>query len=114
MQSLCVALVVAALAFAPDSVNPHYVTPPVPTYKPEPTYPQAAREARIQGEVRLSAMIDEKGIASEITVTRSLEPSLDKEAIATLGKWRFKPAMKYGEPVAYKVTVAISFNLLKN
>lgn len=62
----------------------------------------------------LSATIDEKGIASEVTVTRSLEPSLDKEAIATLGKWRFKPAMKYGEPVAHKVTIRISFNLLTN
>jgi protein TonB len=109
------ALFVAALAFAPDSVNPHYVTPPVPTYKPEPTYPQAARDAGIRGEVWLSILVDEKGIPTEITVTRSLEPSLDKEAIATLGKWRFKPAMKYGEPVAAKVTVGISFHpLLKN
>lgn len=109
------ALFVAALAFAPDSVNPHYITPPMAVYKPAPTYSQAARDAGIQGEVWLSALIDEKGIATEITVTRSLEPSLDKEAVATLAKWRFKPAMKYGEPVAAKVTVAISFHpLLRN
>ncbi len=109
------ALFIAALAFAPDSVNPHYVTPPVAVFRVEPVYPQEARDAGIKGEVWLSIMVDEKGMPTEIAVTRSLGQLLDKEAIAALSKWRFKPGMKYGEPVAVKVTVTIGFHsLLKN
>lgn len=112
MQAICAALVLSVLAFAPDSPISNGVIAPVATYKPEPNYPQEAKDAGIQGEVWLSTVIDEKGIPTEISVTRALEPSLDKEAIATLVNWRFKPGMKYGQAVAVKVTVAISFHFL--
>jgi periplasmic protein TonB len=89
------------------------VSRPIATFKPEPEYSQAARDAGLEGEVWLSAVIDEKGIPTEIKVTRSLGLGLDEKAIEAARKWRFKPAMKSGEPVASEVTIALSFRLLQ-
>ncbi len=87
-------------------------TAPVAIHKAEPEYTQAARDAGLQGEVWLTVVIDEKGVPTEIVVKRSLGLGLDEKAIEAVRKWRFKPAMKSGEPVTMNVTIAVSFHLL--
>jgi TonB family protein len=88
------------------------VTSPVPTFKPEPEYSEEARKAKYQGEVWLSVVVDEKGVPQQIKVTRKLGLGLDEKAIEAVAKWRFKPGMKDGKPVAVQATVAVSFHLL--
>ena len=84
------------------------VTVPKVVYKTQPSYTEEAKAAKIQGTVGLSAVINAAGRAEEITVTRSLDPGLDTNAILSLTQWTFEPGTKDGQPV--DVGVAIEFN----
>jgi TonB family protein len=88
------------------------VTAPVALSKPEPEYSEEARKAKHQGEVRLQVIVDEKGMPQQITIRKSLGLGLDEKAIEAVQKWRFKPGMKDGKPVAVQVLIDVSFHLL--
>ena len=88
------------------------VTAPVVVNKVEPVYSEEAREAKLQGEVWISGVVDENGIPTQLVVTRSLGLGLDEAALEAVHQWRFKPGMTYGEPVSTKVTLSVSFHLL--
>ena len=68
-------------------------------------YPDRAVNKEIQGSVRISFIIDEQGNVVEPVVAKSVEYSLDREAmhiISNSGKW--EPATHNGRPVlSYKV-----------
>jgi len=42
-------------------------------------------------------------------VERALGKGLDEKAIEAVKQWRFRPAMKDGEPVAIRATIEVSF-----
>jgi TonB family protein len=88
------------------------VSNPVPIYKPEPSYTREATAAKISGNVLLSLVIDPEGNTRNIKVVRSLDPGLDQKAIEAVSKWRFKPGMKDGNPVAVQAQIEVSFRLL--
>jgi TonB family protein len=85
------------------------VSPPIPTYKPEPPYTEEAKAAKLQGIVRLLVIIGADGAVSDVKVTEGLGKGLDESAVQTVKSWKFKPAMKDGKPVPCKVMVEISF-----
>jgi protein TonB len=89
------------------------VSAPIPTFKPEPQLSEADRALGVNGEVLMTLVIDEKGIPTEIKVTRSLHPQLDARAIETLTRWRFKPGFKDGNAVAVHATLSMSFRILQ-
>jgi protein TonB len=75
-----------------------------------PDYPHSARLARIQGPVRLRAVIDETGAIEDITVLEgnSLLVPAATEAVA---RWRYRPAMLDGRAVRVWVVVTVHFTL---
>ena len=77
----------------------------------KPSYTAAAMRQKIQGSVEMTTVIGLDGKPADIKVVRSLDPGLDKNAIAALEKWRFKPAMKDGKPVRMLVTIEMTFAL---
>jgi protein TonB len=88
------------------------VSSPVPIYKVEPEYSEEARKAKFQGTVVLSIVIDEHGLPTNFKVVRPLGLGLDEKAIEAVQKWRFRPGMKEGKPVAVLATVEVNFRLL--
>lgn len=88
------------------------VSRPEVVSKVEPEYSEEARKAKYQGEVWLSVVVDEKGVPQDVKVTRKLGLGLDEKAIEAVMKWRFRPGMKDGKPVAVRATIAVSFHLL--
>ena len=84
---------------------------PHPTRQQEPDYSERARKKKISGTVQLSAVVDSSGDVRDIQVTKSLERSLDQQAIAALNRWKFEPAIKDGQPVAVKLEIEMSFRL---
>ena len=62
--------------------------------------------------VALALVVDEQGRPQNLRVVRSLGLGLDQKAIEAVEKWRFKPGMKDGKPVAVQATIAVSFHLL--
>lgn len=87
-------------------------TPPVAIYRPDPEFSEQARKARYTGTVWLSIVIDTDGHARDIRVTRSLGMGLDEKAIEAVTRWKFKPALKNGHPIAVRATVQLNFTLL--
>jgi len=76
--------------------------------KVEPTYPEAARRANLQGEVVLDAVI-----AADGTVV-NLYPVSGPDALASAAMdavrwWRFRPYRVKGEPAPVETTIAIEF-----
>ena len=87
------------------------VTNPVIVSEKKPSYTAEAMRAKISGSVEMTAVIDTGGKPTGISVVRSLDPGLDKNAIEALSAWRFKPATKEGKPVPMLVTIEMSFTL---
>jgi protein TonB len=79
----------------------------------KPVYTDAAREARLQGEVHLEAVVLADGSVGDVIVTKSLdtEHGLDQQAIDAMKQWVFEPGAKDGQPVAVRVDAQITFAL---
>ena len=77
-------------------------------------YPTKAQTEGIQGRVVVQFIVDENGYIIEPNIVRSVEPSLDKEAlriIKMLPQW--KPGILKGKAVKVKYTVPVTFKLNK-
>jgi protein TonB len=87
------------------------MTLPKAVYQPNPEYAERPRKKKLQGTVLLSMIVSPDGTVRDPQVTRSLDKDLDKKALESVRKWKFEPATKDGEPVAYRVVVEINFHL---
>jgi TonB family protein len=88
------------------------VTRPVVLEKEEPQYSEQARDAKIEGSVVLSTIVETDGRVYDVVVERGLEETLDNNAVAAVRNWIFKPAEKDGKPVAVAAKIEINFRLL--
>lgn len=76
----------------------------------EPSYPELAKRARVQGAVLLQVTIDELGNVAEVKVIRG-HALLDQAAIEAVSQWKYSPTLLNGEPVSVVATVTVSFVL---
>ena len=83
--------------------------PPVPVRTAAPDYPDELRRDGVSGIVMVKCTIDEQGNVMEPEVVKSSNAAFDKNAVAALKKWKFKPAKQDGTPVSIKVTIPIKF-----
>jgi protein TonB len=88
------------------------VSAPSVLRKVEPEYSEEARKAKYQGTVILYVIVDERGNARDVRVGRPLGLGLDQKAIEAVEKWKFRPGMKDGKPVAVHATIEVNFRLL--
>ena len=93
------------------SVKDAGVTAPRLVNKTEPDYTQEAKDAKIQGRVLLSAIIDVDGKAHEVRVEEGLDAGLDANAVSAIGAWVFEPAQRNNEPVPVAVKIEVNFRL---
>ena len=75
-----------------------------------PGYPVAAREAGVQGRVRVRALVDTSGLVIATELIRSI-PELDSAAVAFVRKLQFVPYLSGGRPVRFRVEVPVTFTL---
>lgn len=76
----------------------------------KPVYPDIAREAGVDGTVRLRVLVGKDGLVKDVHVDRSI-PMLDGAAVAAARQWVFTPALSNGHPVMVWVAVPIRFTL---
>lgn len=75
-------------------------------------YPTIAEENGIQGRVLCTFIVERDGSITDVQVTRSIDPSLDREAVRVLKKMpRWIPGRQKGSPVRVKYTVPVTFKL---
>jgi len=78
--------------------------------QPPPEYPALARQARIQGQVQVDAVLDEQGNVIEMKVV-SGPPLLYQAALDALKKWKYEPTYLNDQPIAVQMIVNVTFVL---
>ena len=84
---------------------------PVPLRKVDPKYVAAAAAERVEGSIRLAAVIGKDGHVGQISLIHHLDDRLDRTAAEALGKWEFTPALRNGSPVEVDAVFEIPFRL---
>jgi protein TonB len=79
-------------------------------YQPKPVYPPLAKQARIQGTVRFTAIIGRDGTIQNLTLV-SGHPLLVQAATEAVKQWRYKPTLLNGEPVEVVTQIDVNFTL---
>jgi TonB family protein len=114
-QVLAATLAIVGMAAglrAQDVVDPGPgVTLPTVVREVHPEYTPEAQAQRIEGTVLLVAVVLTNGAVDSITVDRSLDMGLDRQAVNALKQWEFKPGEKDGKPVAVRIHVLMNFTL---
>ena len=75
-------------------------------------YPEQAMKKGIQGRVVVSFIVEKDGRVSNVRLLRSVESSLDKEAVRvvkSMPKW--SPGKQNGKPVRVRFNVPVMFKL---
>lgn len=81
--------------------------------KVNPVYPVAAKQAGIQGEVRLDVTISKEGVPVDIQVLSSPNEDLTQSAIDAVHQWRYSSTLLNGQPVAVIAEVHVNYTLAK-
>jgi protein TonB len=77
-----------------------------------PVYPELARQMRIEGTVRLQAVIARDGSVQSLVIL-SGHPMLAKAAVAAVREWRYRPTLLRGEPVEVETFITVIFTLTR-
>ena len=88
------------------------VSAPQVLFKVDPEYSEEARKAKYSGTVVIQLVVDPSGHGRDIRVIRSLGLGLDEKAIEAVNKWKFRPGLRNGQPVAVMATIEVNFRLL--
>jgi TonB family protein len=87
--------------------TPHCVTAPTLVYAPDPEFPKSAKQDG--GVCIVGLIVDTQGHPQQVHVVRSLGLDFDREAVRTVQRYKFKPAMRDGKPVAVSVNIEVNF-----
>jgi len=107
-----------------DSIAMAPLPPPAPThplrvshwaegnliYRVQPSYPTLARQARIQGSVRLRAIINKNGTIENLSVLNG-HAMLVGSAVEAVKQWRYRPYLLNGEPIEVETEITVNFVL---
>ncbi|HTM00215.1 MAG TPA: energy transducer TonB [Candidatus Omnitrophota bacterium] len=83
---------------------------PVAIEAPKPLYPEFARDAGITGRVVTQVLVKADGTVGRVRVISGIKILADA-AQEGLYRWRFRPAMAHGRPVAVWVEIPVNFTL---
>jgi protein TonB len=86
------------------------VRPPRLLLRVPPVYPTPARSARIEGSVRLEAIIGADGQVHEVRVLDGNQ-LLAQAAVEAVRQWRYEPTRLNGRPVDVLLEVTVLFQL---
>jgi TonB family protein len=96
----------------PSQLPPTYVPAEVMqgllTHKIDPIYPEAARQAKLQGVVVLDAVIGEDGTVVDLRAVSGPD-ELASAALEAVKWWRFQPYLINGQAVQVKTRLAVDF-----
>ena len=98
-------------AAVPAEPAPGLVEPAAPVSRVEPSYPEVARRAGIEGTVELEVAIDTTGKVTDVEVVRGLPLGLSESAADAVRHWTWRPARTASGPVASRKTVRVRFLL---
>ncbi len=86
------------------------VKEPRKIFAPQPNYPSLARQARVEGDVVIEAVIDASGNVVEAKVI-SGHALLLSAALEAVRQWKYEPTYLNGEAVPVRLRVTVTFQL---
>ena len=84
---------------------------PKPLRKVDPKYIPAAADEKVEGKVRLAAIIRKDGRVERVELLQHLDDRLDQSSQDALAKWEFAPALRNGVPVDIDAVFEIPFHI---
>jgi protein TonB len=87
------------------------VKAPVVLLAPPPEYSEQARKKQVSGSVLVGLIVDTDGNPRNVRVIRGIGNGLDEKAIKAVRAYKFKPAVKNGEPVAVALNIEVNFQI---
>lgn len=75
-------------------------------------YPEAARNAGIEGRLVLAFVVEKDGTSSQVSLLKPLHPLLDSAAVRALRRTRFIPGEQNGELVRVKMRLPVRFQIV--
>ncbi|HEX5706121.1 MAG TPA: energy transducer TonB [Pyrinomonadaceae bacterium] len=78
--------------------------------KAVPDYPEIAERARVEGQVVVRIVVDERGDVST-ALAESGHPLLQQAAVNAVREWKFTPTRLSGQPVKVSGLVTVNFTL---
>ena len=96
-----------------DSYSPEVngVSLPTCVHCPAPPFAPGTSGGHISGSVGLRVLIMGDGTVGDVELKKSLEPSLDRQAMEAVKLWRFEPARDAdGDPVSVHQYVQVTFH----
>lgn len=94
----------------PSPMSATVDTAPVPISRPPPAYPREALRRGAGGTVRVQATIAINGSVERMEVAESSgNRYLDRAAMDAVRRWRFRPAIRNGQPVPATVVIPVDF-----
>ena len=116
MKLLLALALVALVGVQDETVYPvgNGVSLPQVVKQVKAEYTNEAQQNRIEGKVVLSVVVRSDGAVGDVKVTESLDSiyGLDKNAVAAMKEWEFKPGMKEGKAV--QVSLDFQGNVVVN
>ena len=76
-------------------------------------YTDSALRQGIEGTVVLMVIVRQDGSVGAMSVSKSLEESLDRSALRAVRNWKFDPTTRGGKPVDVVVEISVDFTLPK-
>jgi TonB family protein len=81
--------------------------------KVNPSYPPEAKQARVQGVVRMRAVIGKEGDILGLTLLMSPSPELARSAMEAVNQWKWQPTLLNGQPVEIQTDIDVNYTLTK-
>jgi len=80
--------------------------------KPAPVYPPLAKQAAVEGVVKLQALIGKDGTIENLSVI-SGHPLLVPSALEAVQRWVYEPTLLNGAPVGVETEIDVNYTLAK-
>src|SRR2546425_4972188 len=81
-------------------------------HRVQPVYPPLAIQIRLEGTVRLRAIIGRDGAIDSLELL-SGHPILARAALDSVSQWRYRPTLLGGEPVEVETIITLVFTFLR-
>lgn len=80
-----------------------------------PRYPELARRSGVAGSVILQAVIQTDGTVGSVVVLREMpgRVGFKEAAVEAISRWRYRPGLLNGRPVAVYLTITVDFTLTR-
>jgi TonB family protein len=83
------------------------VTAPVALVKTVPSFRPGGADMRREFTGVVEVVVNEKGDVTDARIQKSVYPVFDPQLVAAAHQWKFRPALKDGQPVSYRTYIEV-------